>query len=141
MQFLPYITTALVALVSVVSSQTPGACTGVCQGLAHDPSIIRRVSDGTYFRFSTGNKVNVASAPNLSGPWTLQGSAIPAGSKIALDGRNGNPPTSLLFVGLTDKIFGPRISTAPLTVTTISTIPSRPLDPRSVPSEWPVPKP
>ncbi|KAF8253939.1 putative arabinan endo-1,5-alpha-L-arabinosidase A [Wilcoxina mikolae CBS 423.85] len=88
MQFLSYVATALVALVSVVSSQTPGACTGACQGVAHDPCVILRVSDGTYFRFSTGNRINIASAPSISGPWNLQGSAIPAGSKIAIDGRN-----------------------------------------------------
>ncbi|TLD30222.1 gb [Venturia nashicola] len=66
---------------------TPLACSGIC-GNSHDPSVIRRTSDGKYFRFSTGNKISVATANSLSGPWVSKGSALPAGSKINKKGNN-----------------------------------------------------
>ncbi|KUF98863.1 hypothetical protein AM588_10008457 [Phytophthora nicotianae] len=64
----------------------PQACSGVCTN-AHDPSIIRR-DDGTYFRFSTGNKIAIHSAPDLTGPWKYLGAAVPDSSKINLKGRD-----------------------------------------------------
>jgi arabinan endo-1,5-alpha-L-arabinosidase len=64
----------------------PGACSGAC-GNAHDPALIRR-SDGTYFRFSTGGKIAIHSAPSITGPWTFRGAAIPAGARINKEGRN-----------------------------------------------------
>lgn len=64
----------------------PQTCTGVCTN-AHDPSIIRR-DDGTYFRFSTGNKIAIHSAPALTGPWKYLGAAVPDGSKINLKGKD-----------------------------------------------------
>jgi arabinan endo-1,5-alpha-L-arabinosidase len=64
----------------------PKLCQGVC-GNAHDPSIIRR-DDGTYFRFSTGGKIAIHTAPHMYGPWTYRGAAIPAGSKINLKGKD-----------------------------------------------------
>ncbi|KAI5797809.1 glycosyl hydrolase [Geopyxis carbonaria] len=91
MLFTNLLAAAFTGLVGLVAAQTPGACTGTCQGYSHDPSVIRRVSDGTYFRFSTGNKISVATAPALSGPWTLTGSALPSGSKINLSGNQGKP--------------------------------------------------
>ncbi|KAK4234441.1 glycoside hydrolase [Achaetomium macrosporum] len=63
----------------------PEACSGVCTN-SHDPSIIRR-SDGTYFRFSTGGKIAVHTAPALTGPWTYRGAALPSGSSINLPGN------------------------------------------------------
>jgi arabinan endo-1,5-alpha-L-arabinosidase len=63
----------------------PEACSGVCNN-AHDPSIIRR-PDGTYFRFSTGGKIAVHTAPSLTGPWTYKGAALPSGSSINLAGN------------------------------------------------------
>jgi arabinan endo-1,5-alpha-L-arabinosidase len=64
----------------------PGACSGVCTN-AHDPSIIRRQSDGTYFRFSTGNKIAIHTAPSISGPWTYKCAMLPSGSSIQLAGN------------------------------------------------------
>ncbi|KAF2825176.1 endo-1,5-alpha-L-arabinosidase [Ophiobolus disseminans] len=64
----------------------PMACSGVCNN-AHDPALIRR-DDGTYFRFSTGAKIAIHSAPSITGPWTYKGAAIPAGSKINLKGKD-----------------------------------------------------
>ncbi|PSN67545.1 endo-1,5-alpha-L-arabinosidase [Corynespora cassiicola Philippines] len=64
----------------------PMACSGVC-GNAHDPALIRR-DDGTYYRFSTGGKIAIHSAPSITGPWTYKGAAIPSGSKINLKGKD-----------------------------------------------------
>jgi arabinan endo-1,5-alpha-L-arabinosidase len=64
----------------------PGVCSGVCTN-AHDPSIIRRQSDGTYFRFSTGNKIAIHTAPSISGPWTYKCAMLPSGSSIQLAGN------------------------------------------------------
>ncbi|KAJ5396413.1 Glycoside hydrolase family 43 [Penicillium cosmopolitanum] len=64
----------------------PGSCSGSCN--VHDPSLIQRSSDGTYFRFSTGNKISYASASSIKGPWTAIGSVVPAGSSIDLDGND-----------------------------------------------------
>ncbi|KAL3658366.1 hypothetical protein V7S43_016746 [Phytophthora oleae] len=71
---------------SVTCYANPETCTGTCTN-AHDPSIIRR-SDGTYFRFSTGGKIAVHSAPDIVGPWTYLGAAVPNGSTIDLDGND-----------------------------------------------------
>ncbi|KAB2574555.1 putative arabinan endo-1,5-alpha-L-arabinosidase A [Lasiodiplodia theobromae] len=64
----------------------PGACSGTCVN-THDPSIIRR-SDGTYFRFSTGGKIAIHTAPDITGPWTYKGAALPDGSSIDLAGKD-----------------------------------------------------
>lgn len=63
----------------------PGACSGAC--VVSDPSLIQRTSDKTYFRFSTGNKISVASSSSISGPWTDLGSMLPDGSSIDLAGN------------------------------------------------------
>ncbi|KAJ0414302.1 glycosyl hydrolase, partial [Aspergillus carlsbadensis] len=63
----------------------PGACSGACT--IHDPALIRRQSDGTYFRFSTGTRISYASAPAIEGPWTTLGSVLPGGSSINLPGN------------------------------------------------------
>ncbi|KAG0127052.1 glycosyl hydrolase [Tuber indicum] len=76
----------LVAFVSTaISFGNPGACSSACN--VHDPAVIRRDSDGKYFRFSTGNKIQIATSSSLSGPWTIKGSAISMGSKINLAGN------------------------------------------------------
>ncbi|KAF2877021.1 glycosyl hydrolase [Massariosphaeria phaeospora] len=72
--------------VSVNAYANPKACTGTC-GNAHDPALIRR-DDGIYFRFSTGSKIAIHSAPSLTGPWTYRGAAIPKGSKINKGGKD-----------------------------------------------------
>ncbi|KAL2852562.1 putative arabinan endo-1,5-alpha-L-arabinosidase A [Aspergillus pseudodeflectus] len=64
----------------------PGACSGACN--IHDPALIRRESDGKYFRFSTGNRISYASAPAIGGPWTVLGSILPDGSSINLPGND-----------------------------------------------------
>ncbi|KAF7712971.1 Arabinan endo-1,5-alpha-L-arabinanase [Penicillium ucsense] len=71
---------------SVHAYANPGRCSGEC--VVHDPTVIQRISDGRYFRFSTGNKISYASASSIAGPWTGLGSMLPSGSSINLAGRN-----------------------------------------------------
>ncbi|KAK5123111.1 hypothetical protein LTR85_003309 [Meristemomyces frigidus] len=77
----------LPALVSAITYPPVGKCTGNCSGGVHDPNVVRR-DDGTYFRFTTNGRVNIATAPSISGPWTYRGAAIPEGSIIDLPGRD-----------------------------------------------------
>lgn len=78
---------ALFALpVTEAAYPNPGACSGDC--FAHDPALIKRSSDGKYFRFNTGGKIMIYNSDSLSGPWTYQGAAIPAGSSINLAGKD-----------------------------------------------------
>lgn len=63
----------------------PGACSGYCW--THDPAVVKRASDGTYFRFATGGGIQVAKSTSLSGSWTFEGEALPSGSSIALSGN------------------------------------------------------
>jgi arabinan endo-1,5-alpha-L-arabinosidase len=69
----------------VLGYALPEACSGTCTN-SHDPAIIRR-ADGTYFRFSTGGKIAIHTAPALTGPWTYRGAVLPSGSSIALAGN------------------------------------------------------
>ncbi|KAG7395675.1 hypothetical protein PHYBOEH_003354 [Phytophthora boehmeriae] len=86
-KFLSLFATLPLILAGLVSGYAnPESCTGVCTN-AHDPSIIRR-DDGTYFRFSTGNKIAIHSAPAISGPWKYLGAAVPDGSIINLAGKD-----------------------------------------------------
>jgi hypothetical protein len=65
---------------SAAGVPSPGPCSGACG--THDPALIKRVSDGTYFRFSTNGHVGVASAPSIAGPWTELGAALPGAVKL-----------------------------------------------------------
>jgi arabinan endo-1,5-alpha-L-arabinosidase len=76
----------LLAATAVNAYATPGACSGICNN-AHDPAIIQS-PDGTYYRFSTGGKVAVHTAPDISGPWKYEGAALPDGSSIDLKGKD-----------------------------------------------------
>lgn len=71
--------------VLVNSYSSPGACSGACW--SHDPAVIQRSSDGKYFRFSTGGGIEITTASSIAGPWTIQGKALPNGSKIDLAGN------------------------------------------------------
>ncbi|KAF9735337.1 hypothetical protein PMIN06_000578 [Paraphaeosphaeria minitans] len=79
---------SLVGLAATVEGYAdPMACSGVCNN-AHDPALIRRDSDGMYYRFSTGGKIAIHSAKTINGPWSYLHAAIPAGSKINLTGKD-----------------------------------------------------
>jgi arabinan endo-1,5-alpha-L-arabinosidase len=71
---------ALVAVAAVQAYSEPGACSGYCW--AHDPAVIQRPRDGTYFKFNTGAGIQYATASSLAGPWTIQGYVLPDGSVI-----------------------------------------------------------
>jgi arabinan endo-1,5-alpha-L-arabinosidase len=85
---------------AVSAYANPQTCSGVCNN-AHDPSIIRRQSDGTYFRFSTGNKIAIHTAPSLSGPWTYKCAMLPSGSSIQLAGNQDLWAPDVIQVGST----------------------------------------
>lgn len=76
----------LSAATAVYGYADPMGCSGVCTN-AHDPALIRR-DDGTYYRFSTGGKIAIHSAPSIVGPWTYKGAALPKGSSINLNGKD-----------------------------------------------------
>lgn len=65
----------------------PGACSGYC--FAHDPAVVKR-ADGTYFRFSTGGGIGIATASSLAGSWTYKGLALSGGSSISVSGNSGS---------------------------------------------------
>ncbi|KAB5578186.1 glycoside hydrolase, family 43 [Coniochaeta sp. 2T2.1] len=76
---------ALSFFTSVRAYADPGACSGDCW--AHDPALIRRSSDGVYFRFNTGDEIGIWKATSLTGPWVYQGKVLPNGSSINLAGN------------------------------------------------------
>ena len=65
------------------SFPNPEACNGNCSYI-HDPSLVQ-ASDGTWFRFSTNGNIAIATAPDITGPWTYQGAMLPQGSSIQVD--------------------------------------------------------
>lgn len=78
---------ALLSIPFASGYANPGPCSGTCTNTA-DPSVIRRSSDGTYFRFSTGGKIAIYSAPAITGPWTYKCAMLPSGSSINLAGND-----------------------------------------------------
>lgn len=60
----------------------PLSCSGTCTN-THDPAIIKRSSDGTYFRFATGGSLSVHSGPKIQGPWTYKGQVLSSFSSDA----------------------------------------------------------
>ncbi|RMY93403.1 hypothetical protein D0861_01944 [Hortaea werneckii] len=62
------------------------ACSGTCVN-THDQSLFRRGSDGTYYRFATGDWTPIFSAPSLTGDWTYLGEVSPSGSSNAKSGH------------------------------------------------------
>ena len=49
----------------------------------HDPSFVKRQSDGIWFRFCTDG-IRYFSSPDVGGPWTYVGSVLPSGSQIQI---------------------------------------------------------
>jgi hypothetical protein len=69
---------------SVQGYALPGACSGICTN-THDPSIITR--NGVYYRFSTGGRIAIHTAPSIAGPWSYKGPLLPKGSMVNLRGN------------------------------------------------------
>ncbi|KAI6080582.1 glycoside hydrolase family 43 protein [Hypoxylon rubiginosum] len=103
MKFGSIISGILPFLGAVYGYANPGACSGTCTN-THDPSIIRR-SDGTYFRFSTGGKIAVHTAPAITGPWTYKGAALPSGSSIDLAGNQDLWAPEVALIGSTYYLY------------------------------------
>jgi arabinan endo-1,5-alpha-L-arabinosidase len=81
---LSYFTIAVSFLLQVDFSSAfadPLECSGTCTN-SHDPSIIQRSSDGTYFRFSTGGGLSIHTADSITGSWTYVGVVLESGSSI-----------------------------------------------------------
>jgi arabinan endo-1,5-alpha-L-arabinosidase len=70
----------LAAATTVSGYANPMPCTGTCEGRSHDPSMIKH--GNTYWRYATGEKIVMHSAPSLTGPWKFEGAALPQGSKL-----------------------------------------------------------
>ncbi|RYP29582.1 hypothetical protein DL766_005315 [Monosporascus sp. MC13-8B] len=94
---------AIPLLGSALGYAKPNACSGVYVN-THDPSIIRR-DDGAYFRFSTGGRIAVHSAPDITGPWRYEGAALPAGSVIDLPGNQDLWAPEVVKVGNTYHLY------------------------------------
>lgn len=73
----------------VATYANPGSCSGSC--VVHDPALIRRASDGKYFRFSTGGGIAIATASSPSGTWTDTGTVRASGAawKVQVSGNAG----------------------------------------------------
>jgi arabinan endo-1,5-alpha-L-arabinosidase len=79
----------LSAAATAQSYPNPQPCRGVC-GYVHDPTVVIRQSDGTYFRFATFEDLQIATAPSMQGPWTSEGPVLPNGSEIPITGSNAD---------------------------------------------------
>ncbi|KXJ85236.1 putative arabinan endo-1,5-alpha-L-arabinosidase A [Microdochium bolleyi] len=64
----------------------PGACSGACY--TRDPALIKRPTDGKYFRFTTRDRITIQTATNIRGPWTSVGSVLARRSIINLPGND-----------------------------------------------------
>ncbi|KAK3714428.1 hypothetical protein LTR37_007734 [Vermiconidia calcicola] len=76
-----------VFITSVTAYADPLPCEGTCTN-THDPSLIQRASDGTYFRFATGGGMSIHTAPSIQGPWTFVGEVLENGSSIDNSGAD-----------------------------------------------------
>ncbi|KAK2773958.1 hypothetical protein FQN53_003894 [Emmonsiellopsis sp. PD_33] len=70
---------------TVLGVPNPGQCIGPCNG--RDPGMVRRTSDGRFFRFQSYNGISISSAPGIEGPWSAPKSMLPGGSSIDLPGN------------------------------------------------------
>ncbi|GAB7358734.1 hypothetical protein MBLNU230_g3963t1 [Neophaeotheca triangularis] len=70
-----------------MAQSDPLPCSGICVN-SHDPTLIRRESDGLYFRFSTGGRIPVFTAPEITGPWSEVGTVLDGPAAIDNSGRN-----------------------------------------------------
>ncbi|KAH9888306.1 glycoside hydrolase family 43 protein [Xylariomycetidae sp. FL2044] len=84
---LSLLTITLLTRGSQAQTAFPNSCEGDCW--THDPALIRRESDGLWFRFSTLDLIGIWTSSELSGPWTrLNGSVITGRSIIDLPGND-----------------------------------------------------
>lgn len=89
---------------TVLAYSNPLPCSGVC-GNAHDPALIRRTSDGTYFRFSTGGGIAVHTASSAQGPWVYKGQVLPNGANVSNAGKTDLWAPDVSLVGNTYYLY------------------------------------
>lgn len=78
---LPRLITAVTASLfatAAVAYPEPEPCYGACY--VRDPALVKRESDGSYWKFTTGDMIGIYKAPTLWGPWVFEGSVLPEGS-------------------------------------------------------------
>lgn len=80
---------ALAVVHAAYQYPNPGACTGNCSD-AHDPSIVRRSSDGKLFRFTTRGLIQIHTAFNMTGPWRFECTMLERDSKVKVPGNDGD---------------------------------------------------
>ena len=102
----PYLAFLALVATKAIAYPNPEPCTGNCSAI-HDPSVIQRKSDGTWYRFNTNGNIGIASAPNLTGPWTYDGELLEGGSVIEVSASQGvwvcDSPASSVFGFCVDK--------------------------------------
>ncbi|KAL2821860.1 Arabinan endo-1,5-alpha-L-arabinosidase C [Aspergillus cavernicola] len=106
----------LLAPLTTAQYTNPGECTGDCW--SHDPGFYQRVSDGRYFRFSTGGGIYIHASNSLTGPWEAVGQALPGGSSVDHPGNTNlwapdiahNPTTNLYYMYYSISTLGSRDS-------------------------------
>lgn len=88
MRFFTTLVSAVCAAPALVAAfANPLSCSGTCTDTS-DPSLIRRTSDGTWFRFSTGGGIDIYSASSVQGPWSSVGKVLESGSSIDNSGSD-----------------------------------------------------
>ncbi|KAL3481768.1 glycosyl hydrolase [Aspergillus californicus] len=110
------INTTAVAPPTTAEYPDPGECTGDCWG--HDPGFYQRLSDGRYFRFSTGAGIYIHASDSITGPWEAVGQALPGGSNISHAGNTNlwapdishNPTANLYYMYYSLSALGSRDS-------------------------------
>ncbi|THV67188.1 putative arabinan endo-1,5-alpha-L-arabinosidase A [Aureobasidium pullulans] len=89
---------------TVLAYSNPLSCSGTCTN-AHDPSLIKRTSDGTYFRFSTGGGIAIHTASSIQGPWVYKGQVLPNGANVANSGKTDLWAPDVSLVGSTYYLY------------------------------------
>ncbi|TKA72835.1 putative arabinan endo-1,5-alpha-L-arabinosidase A [Friedmanniomyces simplex] len=95
---------ALTLTVLSAAFSNPLPCKGVCND-THDPSLIRRTSDGKYFRFATGGGIDIHTASSITGPWVSAGKVLASGSSINNPGADDAWAPDVHYVGGTYYLY------------------------------------
>ncbi|KAL9053526.1 MAG: hypothetical protein Q9162_004693 [Coniocarpon cinnabarinum] len=82
----------------------PLPCSGTC-GNTHDPTAIRRASDGRFYRFATGGRIPIFSATSIQGPWQQLGTVLNGNAKVNSPGANDAWAPDVHLVGNTYVLF------------------------------------
>lgn len=102
--FYPTLLSCLLALcIGVSAYSNPEPCSGDC--FAQDPGLIRRSSDGLYFRFNTDTYIDIMTSKSLSGPWTTAGSVLPDGSLINISDSQALWVSQLPSININQSLF------------------------------------